>query len=651
MDEPIDEEQQAYENFQKLKEERQKEANAQEIRDRIEKSKNRRKQYEKLQGKSLADMEGEDDGSALAWIQRSRQQEKERASQIAKAQAKSTSTKQYKSSDLEGLKVAHDLDAFDEGQETILTLKDRGILDDDDADELTNVNMEDHERLMENLENKKKKPGYNPYADDEQSLATGQRPDILSQYDERTKGEGFVLGKQGLVAPSVAETRFKHQAAHGHLSVADKLKQAQTLDYNKQQDIKDYYTQDELTFKKPKKLKKKKKLRQKTTADADDALQPPADDPTPAAAVPSAASRAPAPRRKKMVLDDANFVDDDDLQAALAVSRREANRQKSKAMKRMTPEEIARAIADERQTDEGPEAEEDNGLVFSETTEFLSNVGKTPAYIRERQTAEATPDEPPASSEPASSRLEHVEEDHQELDQAPATSTTPPMPPVEDTSMEAVIDEPLVGRGLAATLSLLGQKGLIKKATKEQEDRDRLVSQQLKWQNEARHQEVAMARRIEAKKEDRPRDRESRRHYDPELEKERDERDRLREFEERMANYKPDVKLEYVDEQGNELSTKDAFRFMSHKFHGKTSGKGKTEKRLKKLDEQRKLNNMASSDTPLNLAGALLERQQQTGSAHVVLSVGNRGVISSESGLGIKRSSDGTASERPNKKR
>ena len=68
---------------------------------------------------------------------------------------------------------------------------------------------------------------------------------------------------------------------------------------------------------------------------------------------------------------------------------------------------------------------------------------------------------------------------------------------------------------------------------------------------------------------------------------------------------------------------------MSHKFHGKTSGKTKTEKRMQKIEEERRLNMMSSTDTPHNLAHALLERQQRTGNAHVVLSVGNRGVVPS----------------------
>lgn len=112
-----------------------------------------------------------------------------------------------------------------------------------------------------------------------------------------------------------------------------------------------------------------------------------------------------------------------------------------------------------------------------------------------------------------------------------------------------------------------------------------------------------------------------------EREKEREDAQRMREYELAMQNYKPEVNLEYTDDNGRIMKTAEAFRFMSHKFHGKTSGKAKTEKRMQKIEEERKLNMMSSTDTPHNLASALLERQQRTGAAHVVLSVGKRGVV------------------------
>ena len=56
-------------------------------------------------------------------------------------------------------------------------------------------------------------------------------------------------------------------------------------------------------------------------------------------------------------------------------------------------------------------------------------------------------------------------------------------------------------------------------------------------------------------------------------------------FEERKG-YIPNVKLEYVDDGGRLMNEKEAFRHLSHKFHGKGSGKIKTEKRMKKHMEE-----------------------------------------------------------------
>lgn len=47
--------------------------------------------------------------------------------------------------DLRGLIVQHDLDSFADEKDVILTLKDKGVLDEDD-DVLVNVNMLDDER-------------------------------------------------------------------------------------------------------------------------------------------------------------------------------------------------------------------------------------------------------------------------------------------------------------------------------------------------------------------------------------------------------------------------------------------------------------------------------------------------------------------------
>lgn len=76
-----------------------------------------------------------------------------------------------------------------------------------------------------------------------------------------------------------------------------------------------------------------------------------------------------------------------------------------------------------------------------------------------------------------------------------------------------------------------------------------------------------------------------------------------------------------------EMTPKEAWRSLSHKFHGKTSGRMKTEKRLKKIAEERNQLKMNSGDTPTGMTSAFARRQEKTGEAHMVLSVGNKGSV------------------------
>ena len=93
----------------------------------------------------------------------------------------------------------------------------------------------------------------------------------------------------------------------------------------------------------------------------------------------------------------------------------------------------------------------------------------------------------------------------------------------------------------------------------------------------------------------------------------------MSEFEEKK-NYKPDVKLDYMDDKGHSMNAKEAFRYLSHKFHGKGSGKKKTEKRQKKIQESEAMNKMSSGDTPLNTVALLREKQKKLQQPYVVLS-------------------------------
>jgi U4/U6.U5 tri-snRNP-associated protein 1 len=96
-------------------------------------------------------------------------------------------------------------------------------------------------------------------------------------------------------------------------------------------------------------------------------------------------------------------------------------------------------------------------------------------------------------------------------------------------------------------------------------------------------------------------------------------------MQESFKDYKPDVNIVYHDEFGRELTPKEAWKALSHRFHGKGSGKAKTEKRLKKIADEKKKEAMISGDTPTSMNKAFQARQEKVGQAHMVLSVGNKG--------------------------
>ena len=106
----------------------------------------------------------------------------------------------YQTENLEGLRVGHDFADIEEGEGLILTIKDRGVLDEDgiiywrdrlltstigDGDELISTTLAEKERLKENLDNKIKRPKYDPYAEEYDS-ETGEKT-LLAKYDADDK--------------------------------------------------------------------------------------------------------------------------------------------------------------------------------------------------------------------------------------------------------------------------------------------------------------------------------------------------------------------------------------------------------------------------------------------------------------------------------
>jgi U4/U6.U5 tri-snRNP-associated protein 1 len=93
---------------------------------------------------------------------------------------------------------------------------------------------------------------------------------------------------------------------------------------------------------------------------------------------------------------------------------------------------------------------------------------------------------------------------------------------------------------------------------------------------------------------------------------------------EAFKHYKPNVEIAYTDEFGRDLTPKEAWKHLSHKFHSKGSGTNKRQKLLDKIENERKKEAMYAGDTPLGTNAAFQARQERTGSATMILGVGNR---------------------------
>lgn len=195
---------------------------------RIDRAINQRELQAKKQGKGLGEAaEGGDD--AASWAKSFKKGAKKRAAEVAarrkleqdEADALAAATT-YGEKDLRGLRVGHEADAFQEGDEHVLTLKDGRIEDGEGTsghsalisylltrnidDELVNVNLAEHERTKERLDLLKKGKSGNKYTgyDDYEFDEFGKPKGVLSKYDEADDAPaGFTLGDDQVVASAL----------------------------------------------------------------------------------------------------------------------------------------------------------------------------------------------------------------------------------------------------------------------------------------------------------------------------------------------------------------------------------------------------------------------------------------------------------------
>lgn len=643
-----------------------------------EKLASRRKQREleqKLASSRQLGTVDSDDESASAWIEKSRrmQKEKEEASKraallddldaefgvgsLVDEEQKISTAAAYSSADLVGLQVAHDSRRLAEGRDVVLTLEDRNVLDEEVGDTLVNVNMVDDERHEKNVQLRRKKVGYCPEENEEwDEEGNFVQRSLLSQYDEELSGPKrniFTIGRssapESTSSTSIPNT-FSHLLNNRQSSAAQiqkmlREKTAQSLQLAAPKIASDFFTEEEMT--KFKRVRKKvRKVRKKVRPLKADDLLPLADDPSEHLGRRGGRSSdvevKPEPHSDPETIletDDTvaapelsgvklEALDDSDLQVREAMERSKRLREIGVNVKSegagSHEERLLTIIKQESGSHDGVDQHKTSRIstettpaaghiVLNTTAEFCRSLGDIPTYGLagnregegddlvglERELAEER-----AAAAASSKSTGEGGSGGGAWAEVGGSAAGPSSDADDDLQETSVIleQEPVVGSGMAGALQLAVKKGYVESESTARKGVSQQVLSHLRAKN------YSIDDKSGADDERGRRGRGSTFYNGP-----------VSDFNEKR-NYRPEIQLDYVDDQGRALSSKEAFRYLSHKFHGKGSGKIKTEKREKKFKEERLMAQMTSTDTPLSTLSRLQEKQKQLQSPFVVLS-------------------------------
>lgn len=562
-----------------------------------------------------------DSGSEIAsWVNKSRNLEEQRkieerikaarmarllSDQDSEEETEDEDKQAYTGKDLAGLKVLHGVDKVLEGGAVVLTLKDRSILDGDDVnediDELENLEISQQLGRDKAYQASKKKPGV--YEDKFQNDINAVRT-ILPQYDEEME-EGLTLDESGGINEEgrkrLEELRKKLEG--GELKPHESLSGSGHV-------ASDFFTQEEmLQFNKP---KKKKKLRKREKFDLDaleaeakaeglgegdrgsrlsSAMQAQklekekaAEESRKSAYMNAYTKAVDASQKLRLssaldVESEDAFVfggeEDDELERSLQRSRQAAlKKQVENGASSAGPQAVASALLQGSEATHGPTDDavdkDKTTVVFTETEEFCRNIQLDEVLMRRpgKKDVFSEDEEPMKEENPLGldGGWMEVNEDNkdQEMEEQQAE---------EDPDLEEAVPEVTVGKGLASALQLLKDRGTLKET--------------VDWGGRNMDKKKSKLVGIVGQ-------------------------------EEKFKNR--EIILDRVDEFGRIMTPKEAFRKLSHKFHGKGPGKMKQEKRMKQYEEEMKLKQMTSGDTPLLSMEKMRDAQAKLHTPYIVIS-------------------------------
>ncbi|CAL5014839.1 unnamed protein product [Urochloa decumbens] len=584
-----------------------------ELRERITRAKE-----ERLKDKKEGGILDGDDGASeiLSWVGKSRkldekrQAEKEKALRLARALEEQDNILAENGDDddeeeedkpvgdhLSGVKVLHGLDKVLEGGAVVMTLKDQSILADgdinEDADMLENIEIGEQKQRDEAYKASKKKGTY----DDKFNEDSSSKKSMLSHYDDPLEDEGVTLDEGGRFT---GEAEKKLEELRKRIEGGHVMKKTEDLTSTTKMST-DYFTPDEmLQFKKP---KKKKSLRKKGKLDLDaleaeaiasglgaadrgsrsDARRQSAREEEQKAdaekrssayeaaiAKAEEASRALRPekitRAKLAEEEELVFGDDyEDLQKSLEQARKLALRKQEEAAGPLAVVELATATKGQEDADAIEGDSQQNKVVITEMEEFVWGLQLNQETRKQEDDGvymdeddDAMPSDKLVKDD--TNGLAAMEEDAQAEKLVKVDE--------EEVKPDEVIHEVAVGKGLAGALKILKERGSLNEGTD--------------WGGRTTDKKKSKLVGVE----DGPKD----------------------------------IRIERMDEFGRVMTPKEAFRDLSHKFHGKGPGKMKQEKRQKKYQDEMKTKRMKSSDTPLMAAEKMREAQARNQTPYLILS-------------------------------
>ncbi|KAK9877052.1 hypothetical protein WA026_016080 [Henosepilachna vigintioctopunctata] len=517
--------------------------------------------------------------------------------EVIESEERERKNQQYTSQNLRGLKVDHDIDDIAEEKNIILTLKDKGVLEEED-DVLVNVNMIDDERYRKNIENKKTKNIYNQFEEEFDQFGNPIEKSVLSKYDEEINGlkkAGFTLGSD------ISFEARKQQAMNEAVRINLAKKKLERIADTDLKLASEYYNEDELAkFKKPKKIRRKIRPKSKLLSVED--LEKTADN----EGIESIGSRRP---KYKVNPEDFNIDDTADINGPIDFTIDEKDgilEQVLKAKKIKHRENmVGDMVTDTLVKTEVKEENVDSGsIVLNATAEFCRSLGDIPTYGKAGNRDE---DEDLEMNFENNLKDENSSDEDVQIIESSGWNSVDPnetrkIPEVVPQEVQILDEEPDVSKGMGAALKVAMSKGYLEKEDNARPSNSRLAHLQ------AKHYSI----------EDKV--------YGDDGERGGRRGDRyagpIQDFKEREG-FKPNVKLEYIDDEGHILNSKEAFRYLSHKFHGKGPGKNKVEKRIKKGVQEQLMKKMSSTDTPLGTLNMLQAKQKESQSPFVVLS-GNK---------------------------